>query len=231
MVPRIAHSHGLADPRLIFSAETTYAWIYGPYGRCQKLHRLLSQAKSRHGRRAGKGRRLPAIPDHLPIHMRPTKAHLRAELGHWEAGLMHFRGQKACLLTCVKRRSRLLFTTTMTDKSADTTAQALSRLLEKIPKKARKTVTLDNGGEFYPHKQLPMRAFFCDLHSPWQRGSVENANGVIRRSLPRSCKLDKFSNHDIEDITWTYNTIPRKCLGFLTPIEAFAKSIGGAVEI
>ena len=149
------------------SAETIYAWIYGPYGRRQKLHRLLSQAKSRRGRRAGKGRRLPAIPARLPIHMFPTKAHLRAEPGHWEAGLMYFRGQKTCLLTCVERRSRLLLTTAMTDKSADTTAQALSRLLEKIPKKARKTLTLDNGGEFYPHKQLPVRAFFCDPHSPW----------------------------------------------------------------
>ena len=118
------------------SAETIYAWIYGPYGRRQKLHRLLPQAKSRRGRRARKGRRLPAIPDRLPIHMRPTKAHLRAEPGHWEADLMHFREQKACLLTCVERRSRLLLTTAMTDKSADTTAQALSGLLEKNTQKS-----------------------------------------------------------------------------------------------
>ena len=172
------------------------------YGRRKKLHRLLPQAKSRRGRRAGKGRRLPAIADRLPIHMRPTKAHLRAEPGHWEADLRHFRGQKACLLTCVERRSRLLLTTAMTDKSANTTAQALSG-----------------------------RAFFCDPHYPWQRGSVENASGVIRRSLSRNGKLDNFSNHDIEDITWTYNTTPHKCLGFLTPIETFAKSIGGALEI
>ena len=144
--------------------------------------------------------------DRLPIHMRPTKAHLRAEPGHWEADLMHFRGQKACLLTCVECQSRLLLTTAMTDKSANITAQALSGLLEKIPKKARKTVTLDNGGEFYRHKQLPVRAFFREPQSPWQRGSVENANGVIRRSLPRSCKLDNFSDRGIEDITGAYNT-------------------------
>ena len=213
------------------SAETIYTWIYGSYGRRQKLHRLLPQVKPWRGRRAGKVRRLPAIPDRLPIHMRPAKAHLRAEPGHWEAGLTHFRRQKACLLTCVERRSRLLLTTTTTDKSVDTTAQALSGLVEKIPKKARKTLTLDNSGEFYQNKQLPARAFFRDPHSPWQRGSVENANGVIRRSLPRNCKLDNFSNHDIEDITGTYNSTPRECLGFLTPIEACAKSIGGAVEI
>ena len=104
---------------------------------------------------------------------------MRAEPGHWEADLMHFRGQKACLLTCVERRSRLLLATAMADKAANTTALTLSRLLDKIPEKARKTVTLDNDGEFYQHKRLPVRAFFCDPHSPWQRGSVENVNGVI----------------------------------------------------
>ena len=116
------------------------------------IGRLLGRHPSTIGRRVGKGRRLPAIPDRLPIHMRPTQFHLRAEPGHWEANLMHFRGQKACLLTCVERRPCLLLTTAMTDKSADTTAQALSGLLEKIPKKARKTVTLNNGAEFYQHK-------------------------------------------------------------------------------
>ena len=80
-------------------------------------------------------------------------------------------------------------------------------------------------------RSSPVRAFFCDPHCPWQRGSVGNANGAIRRNLPRSCKPDNFSNHDIEDITWTYNTTPRKCLGFLTPVEALAKSTGGALEI
>ncbi|CCQ72016.1 IS30 family transposase [Magnetospira sp. QH-2] len=213
------------------SAETIYAWIYGPHGRRRKLHRLLPQAKSRRGRRARKGRRDPPIPDRMPIHMRPTKAHLRAEPGHWEADLVHFRKQRACLLTCIERRSRLLLTATLPDKTARTTAEALARLLNRAPKRARKTVTLDNGGEFYDHKSLPVRAFFCDPHSPWQRGSIENANGVLRRSLPRHIRLNKFSDQDIEDITWTYNTTPRKCLGFLTPIEAFAKSIGVALEI
>ena len=105
------------------------------------------------------------------------------------------------------------------------------RTAGKNTQKGPETVTLDSVGEFYQHKQLPVRVFFCDPHSPWQRGSVENANGVIRRSLPRNCKLDNFSNQDIEDITWVYNSTPRKCLGFFTPIEAFAKSIGGTVEI
>ncbi|CCQ72432.1 IS30 family transposase [Magnetospira sp. QH-2] len=154
------------------SAETIYAWIYGPHGRRRKLHRLLPQAKSRRGRRARKGRRDPPIPDRMPIHMRPTKAHLRAEPGHWEADLVHFRKQRACLLTCIERRSRLLLTAPLPDKTARTTAEALAGLLNRAPKRARKTVTLDNGGEFYDHKSLPVRAFFCDPHSPWQFKSL-----------------------------------------------------------
>ncbi|KAB2907942.1 MAG: IS30 family transposase [Dechloromonas sp.] len=212
------------------SAETIYAWIYGPHGRRRKLHRFLVRAKARRGRRARKGRREPPIPDRTPIHLRPTKAHLRAEPGHWEADLMHFRGQRACLLTCVDRRSRLLLAMPLASKAADTTADALRHLLERLPPKARRTVTLDNGGEFYHHAKLPVPAFFCDPHAPWQRGSIENANGIVRRSLPRKTALAKVSEADVNDIVWTYNTTPRKCLGFLTPIEAFAKSIGVALE-
>ena len=212
------------------SVETIYAWVYGPHGRRQKLHRLLPRGKAKRGRRSRRGRREPPIPDRMPIHQRPTKAHLRAEAGHWEADLMHFRGQKTCLLTCQDRRSRLLLAAPLPSKAAETTARALTNLLLTVPKRARKTVTLDNGGEFHDHKSLPLRAFFCDPHSPWQRGSIENANGILRRCLPRKTRLSDSSAQDIEDITWTYNTTPRKCLGFLTPLEAFAKSIGVALE-
>ena len=143
----------------------------------------------------------------------------------------HFRGQRAALLTCQERRSRLLLTAPLENKTAEHTAQTLSNLFLGVPPKARKTVTLDNGGEFYSHQTLPVRAFFCDPHAPWQRGSIENANGIIRRSLPRKISLSQFTKRDIQDITWTYNTTPRKCLGYLSPIEAFANNIGVALEI
>jgi len=213
------------------SPETIYAWIYGPDGRRQKLHKLLAKGKSRRGRRARRSHREPPIPGRIPIHQRPTKAHLRSEAGHWEADLMHFSGQRPALLTCIDRKSRFLLTKKLPDKRSETTIDALSELLKRIPKRARKTVTLDNGGEFYQHQRLPVRAFFCDPHSPWQRGSIENTNGVLRRPLPRKSNINQFNDQDIEDIMWTYNTTPRKCLGFLTPLEAFAKSMGVALEL
>ena len=213
------------------STETIYAWIYGPDGRRQKLHKLLPKGKSRRGRRARRSHREPPIPGRLPVHMRPTKAHLRSVPGHWEADLMHFAGQRPALLTCLERKSRFLLTTKLENKTSRTTIDVLSELLNSVPQRARKTVTLDNGGEFYQHQRLPVQAYFCDPHSPWQRGSVENANGVLRRALPRKTRINQYSDQDIEDIMWTYNTTPRKCIGFLTPLEAFVKSMGVALEI
>ena len=213
------------------SVETIYAWIYGPDGRRRKLHKLLPKGKSTRGRRARRSHREPPIPNRWPIHMRPTKAHLRSELGHWEADLMHFSGQPAALLTCVERRSRFLLATKLDSKKSETTINALTELLKMMPPKTLKTMTLDNGGEFYQHQRLPLQAFFCDPHSPWQRGSIENANGVLRRSLPRKTNIARFTDQDIHDIMWTYNTTPRKCLGFYTPLEAFVKSMGVALEI
>jgi len=213
------------------SAETIYAWIYSPVGRRQKLHRWLPKAKCRRGRRARRSHKEPPIPNRFPIHIRPTKAHLRSELGHWEADLMHFSGQRTALLTGIERQSRFLLTTKLADKKSKTTIDALRDLLLTMPKKVLKTITLDNGGEVYQNQRLPLRAFFCDPHSPWQRGSIENANGVLRRSLPRKTNIHHFTDQDINDIMWTYNTTPRKCLGFYTPLETFVKSMGVALEI
>ena len=213
------------------SAETIYAWIYSPIGRAQKLHRWLPKGKCRRGRRAKRKHKEPPIPNRLSINLRPAQVQQRIELGHWEADLMHFSGHRTALLTCIERRSRLLLTTKLADKKSKTTIDALNNLLEAMPKKFLKTMTLDNGGEFYQHQRLPLKAYFCDPHSPWQRGSIENANGVLRRSLPRKTNINKFTDQDINDIMWTYNTTPRKCLGFYTPLEAFVKSMGGALEI
>jgi transposase, IS30 family len=213
------------------STETIYAWIYGRDGRRQKLHKLLPKGKCRRGRRVRRSHREPPIPGRLPIHMRPTKAHLRSAPGHWEADLMHFAGQRPALLTCLERKSRFLLTTKLQNKTSKVTIDALSKLLSRVPKRARKTITLDNGGEFYQHQRLPVQAYFCDPHAPWQRGAIENANGVLRRALPRKTNINQFNDQDIEDIMWTYNTTPRKCLGFLTPLEAFVKSLGVALEI
>ena len=104
-----------------------------------------------------------------------------------------------------------------------------------MPTKARRTITHDNGGEFAAHETVTaktgMRAFFCDPHSPWQRGGIENANGLIRRDLPRKASLSEYTDDDIDAVIWNLNSTPPKRLGYQTPIEAFAAQLGVALEM
>jgi transposase, IS30 family len=217
------------------TAESIYRHAYSPAGRRAGLPRLLAQRKPKRGRRRRNGRREPAIPNRTPIHQRPTKAHLRSQFGHWEGDLMHFRRQRDILLTLQERRSRLTLARRLLRKDADVAAEAIAAELGGLPAKARRTITHDNGGEFARHQAVTdaigLTAYFCDPHSPWQRGSIENANGRLRRDLPRKATLGDYTDADIDDVVWNLNTTPRKCLGYRTPIEAFAANLGVALEV
>lgn len=216
------------------SAESIYRFVYSPEGRRARLPRHLAQRKARRGRRRRNGRREPSIPDRTPIHLRPTKASLRSQFGHWEGDLMHFRRQRDILLTLQERRSRLTLARRLLSKDAALTASAIVEELCELPPRARRTITHDNGGEFAAHRnvtdRIGLRAFFCDPYSPWQRGGVENANGLLRRDLPRKTTLADYTDEDIDAVIWNLNSTPRKCLGYRTPIEAFAANLGVALE-
>ena len=217
------------------SAESIYRHVYSPDGRQAGLPRQLAQRKARRGRRRRTGAREPSIPNRTPLHQRPTKAHLRSELGHWEGDLMHFRHQRDILLTLQERRSRLTLARRLLSKDAALTADAIAAELGGLAPEARRTITHDNGGEFAQHEtvteRITLRAYFCDPHSPWQRGSIENANGLLRRDLPRKTSLGDYTDRDIDDVIWNLNSTPRKCLGYQTPIEAFAENLGVALEM
>ena len=203
------------------SAESIYRHAYSPAGRQAGLPRLLAQRKSKRGRRRRNGRREPAIPNRTPIHQRPTKAHLRSQFGHWEGDLMHFRRQGDILLTLQERRSRLTLAHRLLSKDANAAAEAIATELGGLPASARRTITHDNGGEFAQHEAVTdaigLSAYFCDPHSPWQRGSIENANGRLRRELPRKTALTEYTDADIDDVVWNLNTTPRKCLPLPNP--------------
>ena len=216
-------------------AESIYRHIFSPAGRREGLPKYLPQRKSRRGRRARNGKREPSIPNRIPISQRPESVEDRTEFGHWEGDLVHFSRQRDILLTLHERSTRLTLVRRLQSKDASDTAEAIIKELRGLPKKARRTITHDNGGEFARHAKvedaLEMPAYFCDPHSPWQRGGVENANGRVRVELPRKTDLFAFSEADIDDIVWIMNSTPRKCLGFQTPIEAFAQQLGVALEM
>ena len=148
---------------------------------------------------------------------------------------MHFRRQRDILLTLQERRSRLTLARRLLSKDADRTAEAIAAELGGLPARACRTITHDNGGEFARHETVTnaigLDAYFCDPHSPWQHGSIENANGRLRRDLPRKTSLEEYTDADIDDVIWNLNATPRKCLGYRTPIEAFAANLGVALEV
>ena len=215
-------------------AESIHRHAYSSAGRRAGLPRLLAQRKAKRGRRRRNGRREPALPNRTPIRQRPTKAHPRSRFGHWEGDLMRFRRQRDILLTLQERKSRLTLARRLLSKHADLTATAIAGELGGLPAKARRTITHDNGGEFARREAVTdaigLDASFCDPHSPWRRGSIENANGRIRRDLPRKASLAGYTDADIDDVIWNLSSTPRKRLGYRTPIEAFAANLGVALE-
>ena len=142
---------------------------------------------------------------------------------------MQFRTQHGNLLTLCERKTRFTLTAPLQTKSAMETRTAMEGILSRLPAVARQSLTLDNGSEFAHHERLEtalgIRIYFCDPHSPWQRGTIENTNGLLRRDLPRKTNITDYTVQDIDDLTWALNSTPRKCLGFKTPAEAFLENL------
>jgi transposase, IS30 family len=148
---------------------------------------------------------------------------------------MHLRRQRDALLTPQERKTRITLGGRLGSKRAEPTMHRIVAKLAALPKRARRSATFDNGGEWARHERLGMqlgvKTYFCDPHSPWQRGGIENANGVLRRDVPRHATLSDYRNDDLDALLWTFNTTPRTCLDYVTPLEAFARQLGVALEM
>ena len=137
---------------------------------------------------------------------------------------MLFSTYGQAVLTLHERHSRLLLAVRPPSKAADPMASAIFRLLAPLPQAWRQTITFDNGTEFARHyhlHSLNMSTFFCDTHSPWQKGGVENAIGRLRRTLPRKTDLATLPEDRFTTLLQAYNNTPRKCLDYQTPAEVF----------
>ena len=141
---------------------------------------------------------------------------------------MLFASYGQVLIVAHERTSRFTFVARTPNRKAQVTADTLASLLAPLPHQLRITITFDNGTEFALHHQLHqlgVETFFCDTHSPWQKGGIENAIGRLRRYVPRRTNLDLFSSEAFEALTRTYNQTPRKCLDFQTPAEALSSHL------
>lgn len=214
--------------RRVISHESIYRFIYAQIRRTNtwSWRLYLPRAKFKRGRRARRGGS-PAlhIKDRVGIAERTVEAADRRQPGHWESDLMAFAAYGHNLLALHERSSRLLALTRQPTKQADPVADQLSAWLADLPTSLRRSITFDNGTEFASHHrlraQLALATFFCDPHSPWQKGGVENAIGRMRRYLPRKTNLDTLTPSQITAFVQRYNNTPRRCLDYRTPAEAF----------
>jgi IS30 family transposase len=207
------------------SHESIYRFIYSREERKQKFHRYLTRGKATRGRRKRKYPGKSLIPHRVSIHDRPAVIDGRLQFGHWEGDLMAFSKPGKPLVICVERTSRLMVASDQAGKTARTTHKTIKGLFRHMNAKTCSSITFDNGGEFALHHKLGRSTFFCDPHSPWQKGTVENSIGRLRRDLPRSTNIAAFTKRDIADIIDNYNDTPRKCLGYRTPFEAFSAAL------
>src|SRR5215218_7797179 len=159
--------------------ETIYRHVYGPEGREDGLHRHLPKARRRRGSRYGRRPRSAPIPRERWIENRPAEVGTRETFGHWEAELLIFRKEasKSNVTSLVERKSRFTFLLANEDKRSTAVIAGIGEALRPLPEDARRTITFDRGTEFAGHtsldRELAVASFFCDPHSPWQKGGVE----------------------------------------------------------
>jgi IS30 family transposase len=210
------------------SHETIYCAIYAqPRGTLRtELVKLLRNSHAGRLPRARQQRRAPKLQDMTPISMRPPEVAARIVPGHWEGDLIKGARGASAVGTLVERTSRYLMLTSLTSAGSLDVLDAFTRRLRRIPPSLRKTLTYDQGSEMAMHatlaKRLRIDVYFCDPHSPWQRGTNENANGLIREYLPKGTDLKAVTDDELADIENALNNRPRKILGYLTPAEVFA---------
>ncbi len=211
--------------------ETIYQFVYSPEGRALELHRHLLRARRLRRRRFGRKPRSLKIPPERTIAQRPAEIGQRQAIGHWEADLLIFRAHgQANLTSLVERKSRLVRLIPNHDRRSAHVIGAIGEVLAELPAMVRQTITFDRGSEFLGYQHLAegcgIDSYFCDPHSPWQKGSVENANGRLRRFLPGELDLATLTPARLHEIERQMNDTPRKCLGFRTPHEAFTAALG-----
>jgi len=210
------------------SHESIYRFIYAQIRRTQDYdwRHYLPRAKFKRGYRGRKGgSSVQHIKDRVSIEKRPLYVNARRQPGHWETDYLLFSRYGQSVLVAQERASRFVLLAKPSSRKAEPTAAQLHNWLSRLPPQLRRTLTQDNGTEFANHRKLRdalgINTYFCNPHSPWQKGGIENANGRLRRFLPRKADLRHCSPQQIDAIAQGHNNTPRKCLGFKTPAELF----------
>ena len=222
------------------SHETIYRAIYViPRGELRKdLIGFLRQAHKARGARGRGANRRGTLVDMVSIHERPHDVADRLIPGDWEGDFVKGAGNASAIGTLVERKSRYTMIAKMKDCGAGAALEGFTKAFARIPPMMRRSLAYDQGKEMARHKELSgrldMPVYFCEPHSPWQRPSNENLNGLVRQYLPKGIDLTIYSQKDLDKIAHSLNTRPRAVLGFQTPEEVFMEELsklGGALQI
>lgn len=206
--------------------ETIYKFIYGN-GYCveEGLYQYLRRGKKRRTSWKGRKTHQSKIPNRVSIHQRPEEVSEKVRYGHWEGDSVIYPDLKAINTLNELYTGRVKFTK-LRRKTAEATAEAIERAMRG---EVVLSFTFDNGTEFFEHGRITevtgAPVYFCDPYSSWQRGSNENANGLLRGYLPKRHNINDLTQEDLNDIEDELNNRPRKRLGYLTPNEYYYANV------
>jgi IS30 family transposase len=189
-----------------------------------RMPRLMRRSKQASTKNQSRGQ----IVDAVRISQRPAEVEDRAIPGHWEGDLLA-GANNTHIATLVERHSRFTMLVKVKGKDTQSVVSALSRQVKRLPVVLRKTLTWDRGTELASHKQFTIatdvQVFFCDPHSPWQRGSNENTNGLLRQYFPRGSELSQYTQAQLDKVALRLNQRPRETLGFQTPAARLQSTV------
>lgn len=217
------------DRTMQISDESIYTYIYVlPRGSLKKsLIAHLRHKKPHRGRRATPKGKQGAIPEMISIEERPAAVADRIVPGHWEGDLIMGAGNRSAIGTLVERTTRWVFLVKLNRKDASSVRRAFAREVKSLPPQLARSLTYDQGREMTEHKlfteQTKIKVYFAHPHSPWERGTNENTNGLIRDFFPHGTDFSKVTKHKLKNVQQLLNERPRKTLLWHTPAEAFSK--------
>jgi IS30 family transposase len=203
--------------------ETIYQWIYND--RKDLIPFLTRSHIKRRKRGSGKQKHCSKIPNRVTIEKRPDYINLRSKIGHWEIDTAISRSSKAAIMVLIERKTRYVIIKKLQAKTAVSMHYATVKSFKTLPVKVRKSITYDNGLENvlheYTNKVLNIKSYFCNPYHSWEKGTVENAIGIIRRFYPKKTDWSKISQWDLNKVARYINNRPMKLLGFKTPYQVF----------
>jgi IS30 family transposase len=205
-------------------SETIYQFIY--QSKNKELYRCLAYKKPKRQRRYARQKSPCRYGKIRLITQRPEDIATRKRFGHWEGDTIQFKGaREKVVTTLVERKSRMVFLIKNKSKHSQGVMDKIKKKFESLPEKMCKTITFDQGSEFaayrYLEQQIKCKIYYCETHSPWQKGSNENMNGRLRWYLPRDIDITQITQEDLDQLSAKMNRCPRKCLGYKTPQEVF----------